>query len=235
MSSSVRQLRAIMYKEIIDITKNKALILINILFPIMSIIFSQVLGGKEIKEIMPMIILFHTTMAPMISIASIIGDEKEKYTLRYLILTGIQPETYLVAIGVIICGISTLTSSIFILQLNVDAMVKLLNFYIVSVSEIVISSIIGATIGLIIKNQLSVGVLAAPVGMILSFIPFAGEINTKIGYIAKYVFSNVNYCILNKLEYRCSISDYKYYFVNLCFFILLFRLSFKKRGLNLSE
>lgn len=54
---------------------------------------------SELASVLPTFITMHIVMIPIINMANIIAEEKEKNTLRVLIMSNVKPMEYLIGIG----------------------------------------------------------------------------------------------------------------------------------------
>ena len=63
-----------------------------------------------------------------------------------------------------------------------------------------ISIVVGATIGVISKNQMMATSITVPVMMIFSFLPMLSNFNDSIRNVAKYIFSEQLYLVLNNIK-----------------------------------
>ena len=72
---------------------------------------------------------------------------------------------------------------------------ELLCFMAVMLFGHVISIIVGATIGVISKNQMMATSITVPVMMVFSFLPMLSNFNDSIRNVAKYIFSEQLYLL----------------------------------------
>lgn len=232
MSNRIREIGAVMYKECIDVIYNKSLILINIIFPVLGYIFSNILKDEfDFIEMSTMLMLFHTTFSPMLTIANIVADDKEKCTLKYLILLGVKPSSYLFGIGIVSFILSFVSSFGFVI-INDWNNRQLINFICCNVLEIVASLVIGAVIALLVKNHVAVGIITGPTAMIISMITVLAPINDKIASCARNIYSFEIFHKYNNLAECIHFTDLKVYFINVVCFFIIFLVLYKKRGLS---
>ncbi|MDE5748532.1 MAG: ABC transporter permease, partial [Acetatifactor sp.] len=103
----MRNMATILKKQVKDTLRNKAVLIQFVMFPVMALIMTK---SIQIEGMPPhfFIMLFATMyvgMAPLVSVASIISEEKEKNTLRVLLMARVTPWQYLAGVGsyVFIC------------------------------------------------------------------------------------------------------------------------------------
>ena len=138
-------------------------------------------------------------MAPLTSIASIISEEKEKNTLRVLQMSNVKSFEYLIGNALYILFICMLGSLVIGLSGGYIGQ-ELLYFMLVMLFGHTISIVVGATIGVISKNQMMATSITVPVMMIFSFLPMLSNFNDSIRNVAKYIFSEQLYLVLNNIK-----------------------------------
>ena len=181
---------AIFKKQLKDTLKNKTVLIQFIMFPVMTLIMNNAIKMQDMPEnfFVNLFATMYIGMAPLTSIASIISEEKEKNTLRVLIMSNVKPYEYLLGIGsyvwfacmlggIVICaagGYDLQTSAVFMGIMAVGILTSLL---------------IGAIIGIWSKTQMMATSIAVPVMMIFAFIPMLSLFNSTVEKIAKVIYS----------------------------------------------
>ena len=93
---------ALLFKrQLTDTFRNKTVLIQFLLFPILTLIMQKMVRPEGLPENF-FVTLFGTMyvgMAPMTAAAAIIAEEKEKNTLRVLLLAGVRPREYLIGSG----------------------------------------------------------------------------------------------------------------------------------------
>ena len=97
----------IIKKQIRDTFKNKAILIQFILFPLMTIIMENAIHIDDMPEFFftKLFAVMYIGMAPFVTTASIIAEEKEKNTLRVLMMADVKPWQYLIGIGLYVMAI----------------------------------------------------------------------------------------------------------------------------------
>ena len=181
---------AIFKKQLKDTLKNKTVLIQFVMFPILTLIMNNAIKMQEMPEnfFVNLFATMYIGMAPLTSIASIISEEKEKNTLRVLIMSNVKPYEYLLGIGsyvwfacmfggVVICtagGYNLQTSIVFMGIMAIGILTSLL---------------IGAIIGIWSKTQMMATSIAVPVMMVFSFVPMLSLFNSTVEKIAKVIYS----------------------------------------------
>jgi ABC-2 type transport system permease protein len=167
---SIRKIRAVFLKEVMDAIKNKNIVIVCFMLPILSFVFFSVFPEEAIEMIIPSFISMHIIFSSQMCMASIIGEEKEKNTLKVLVMSNVKPLEYLLGIGIFVLLIAICSSSLFLINLLYDAM-RIFRFFLVVVCGSFCSILLGAVIGIIAKNQASVSAFSATSGMVLGMSP----------------------------------------------------------------
>lgn len=102
----MKNIRAIFIKQIIDTMKNKTIFIQFLLFPIMAIIMENIVKLEDMPEhfFVKLFFVIFIGMAPLTCISAIISEEKEKNTLRVLMMCNVKPWQYLISVGTYWCS-----------------------------------------------------------------------------------------------------------------------------------
>ena len=222
----------IIKKQLKDTIKNKTVFIQVILFPIMTLIMENVVKIDEMPKLYftRLFSMMYIGMAPISSVAAIISEEKEKNTLRVLIMANVKPWEYILGIGVYVWGVCmigacVMSSGLQSSQIPLYLLCMAIGFF--------ISVMAGACIGVLSKNQMVATSIVMPVIMILSFIPMLGTFNETIGKIARFVYTQQIGNVLESMSFKgCSVMDICILIGNAVLAIALFFVSFKKKGLE---
>lgn len=129
-------------------------------------------------------------------IAILISEEKEKNTLRTLMLSGVSPLEFLTG-KVIITFLVTEILNICIFYIVGMDMAYLGKFILIT-SLVVISMIeIGAVVGIIVPNQMSAGTLGMSIFTFFLIVPIFSSFSKNIEYVAR-VLPNYNMNLMFK-------------------------------------
>lgn len=181
---------AIFKKQIKDTLKNKTVLIQFIMFPILTLIMNHTVKIEGMPENF-FVILFasmYIGMAPLTSIAAIISEEKEKNTLRVLLMSNVKPWEYLLGAGAYIWFICMLGSAVICFAGSYNIR-ESMTFMLIMAIGILVSLMIGAAIGTLSKTQMMATSITVPVMMVFSFLPMLSLFNEKIEKVAKYVYS----------------------------------------------
>ena len=218
-------------KQIRDTVKNKPVLIQFLMFPLMTLIFENAID-IDMPELFftKMFSSMYVGMAPLVAAASIISEEKEKNTLRVLMMAGVRPFEYLAGISAYIWILCMAGSAVMATGLPSGD----IPFYMAIMDAgCIISILIGACIGIFAKNQMVSTSLMMPVMMVLSFSPMLAMFNDKIEKVARFVFTQQIKVTVDSMGFDgtgrfgvCVLA------ANATLALVLFFAAFRKKGLE---
>ena len=83
----------IIKKQLKDTFKNKTILIQFLLFPIMTLVMENAINMEGMPDLFftKLFSVMYIGMAPLTSVAAIISEEKEKNTLRVLMMANVKP------------------------------------------------------------------------------------------------------------------------------------------------
>ncbi len=231
--TDIRQIVAIFIKQLKDTKQNKTVLFQFILLPVLALITSYVMP-KEVSQqsLVPTFTTMYISMIPISCMCSVIAEEREKGTLLSLRMAGVSGGQYLLGIGGCLF-IECFFGVILLSPLGEYNVKELAQYLVISSVGILASLLIGATIGLITKNQMSATACSAPVSVIFSFVPTLASMNEKIAQFSKYLYTQQ----LNNLFQKIGQTAFEQRNIvilgaNIFMFCVLFILIYRKKGLQ---
>lgn len=197
----INHIRAILWKSLKDTIKNKTILIQFLMFPCLTIVMENAISIEGMPEQF-FVNLFSTMyigMAPLTSVASIISEEKEKNTLRVLQMSNVKAFEYLVSNAIYVVTVCMLGSLVMGLAGGYKGRELLFYLLIMLVGHFT-SMLVGAALGAASKNQMMATSLTVPVMMAFSFIPMLAMFNEAIMKIAKYLFTEQLYRLINDVS-----------------------------------
>ncbi|WP_406543036.1 ABC transporter permease [Clostridium ljungdahlii] len=201
MEFSMRRVNALFSKELKELPKN-----INVLFmaalPVIFCaiylkIFRNVMNSQEGKiYILNTILNMNLVMVATLIMAMLIAEEKEKNTLKTLMLTSLSPAEFLIGKALITIFISVIVNIAIFFMLKIQ-MQYLLMYFIITIVVLISMVEIGAVIGIVSKNQMATGTIGTPLCMFLFMIPLLSGLN-KTFYKIATLLPNYNSMIILK-------------------------------------
>lgn len=230
----MKNIKAVFTKQIIDTMKNKTVFIQFLMFPIMTIIMENAVKLEDMPEhfFVKLFSVMFIGMAPLTCISAIISEEKEKNTLRVLMMSNVKPWQYLVSTGTyifIMCMIGTIVFAMLGQYKNSE----LITFIFSMISGILLSELIGAVIGIFSRNQMTATSLTIPIMMIFSFVPMLSMFNQSIKKIAGIIYSQQISDLINGIgTSEISAKSIIVISVNFVLGLVLFAVAYKKKGLE---
>ena len=227
-------IKAVMYKQFCDTLKNKLLLLLIFMYPVLAYIFYFLLKDTQeaVNIVIPIFITMHIIMAPIVCMSSIISEEKEKNTIKVLLFSGIRSYEYLLGVAGVLMGILIVSVIPYLFILKFDTEQTLLFFYFI-ILGFVCSMLLGSVIGIMSKNQMSVGTISSPLSMFIGLLPMASIFNDSVDKASKILYSkriyDVVYSFMGEMKTDIGI-DTGVCVANMAVFILVFFFVYTKSG-----
>lgn len=228
----MRNVLIIIKKQFRDTLKNKTVLIQFVLFPIMTLIMEHAIELDGMPECFftKLFSVMYIGMAPLTTVAAIISEEKEKNTLRVLMMANVKPWQYLTGVGIyvwILCMAGAL-----VMATGLER--QLIFFYLaVMGTGFMISVILGGCVGIFAKNQMSATSIVIPVMAILSFGPMLAMFNETLEKVVRFIYTQQLKGFLDGMSFECIKGEsVGIVLVNACLLMALFFLTFKRRGLE---
>lgn len=226
----MNHVRAVLWKQLKDILKNKETLIQFIMFPVLTIVMENAIKIEGMPEhfFANMFAAMYIGMAPLTSIAAIIAEEKEKNTLRVLQLSNVKAVEYLLGNTIYIWSVCMLGSLVMGIAGGYRG-TDLAKFLVIMALGHLCSIIVGASIGVISKSQMQATSLTVPVMLVFSFLPMLSMFNEGIGKVAKYVYSQQFYLMINGVtDLQISAEAVAILLCNAVVIVSAFVLSYRK-------
>lgn len=230
----MRNVSAVFWKQIKETLKNKAILIQFLLFPVLTPIMESAVKIENMPGhfFVTLFADMFVGMAPLTCISSVISEEKEKNTLRVLMMSNVKPVQYLLGIGSYVWLMCMAGAVIFAVCGEYTGK-DFAEFMFIMAIGILLSILTGAIIGICSKNQMTATSVTVPVMMLFSFLPMVSMFNENIEKIAKYTYSQQISILINGIG-NTVIDFENIVVISANFFIatLLFFVAYKKKGLE---
>lgn len=230
----MKHISAILWKQIKDTLKNKTILIQFLMFPVMTIIMENSIKIEGMPEhfFAIMFAVMYVGMAPLTSMAAIIAEEKEKNTLRVLLMSNVKPMEYLTGVGIYVWGMCMIGALIIALSGSYTGR-SLLYFMIIMAVGLFVSMMLGAVIGTMSKSQMMATSITVPVMMVFSFIPMLSMFNDVIKKVGKVTYTQqINTLLFNVQDLEVSTEPILVIGITALLTLVLFVLAYKKSGLE---
>ena len=100
----MKNITAVFLKQIKETFRNKTILIQFLMFPVMVIIMENAIKLENMPEhfFVKLFAVMFVGMAPLTCMSAIISEEKEKNTLRALMMSNVKPFEYLLGVGLCI-------------------------------------------------------------------------------------------------------------------------------------
>ena len=222
----------IIKKQLKDTLKNKTILIQFILFPLMTVIMENAISLEGMQELFftKLFAIMYIGMAPITSVAAIISEEKEKNTLRVLMMANVKPWQYLCGVGFYVWAICMIGAGVMSLGFSGKDRAFFLGLMGIG---FFISILAGACVGIFAKNQMAATSLVMPGMMILAFLPMLSMFNEKIAKVAKIFYTEQLKNILEKMSFSDMPENAVWIILmNAVVLGFLFSFVYKRKGLE---
>lgn len=225
---------AIFQKQVKDTFKNKVVLIQFILYPALAFIMENAITIENMPKgfFTKLFAIIFIGMTPLMSMASIISEEKEKHTLKVLLMSNVKPAAYLIGIGTYIAGLCLIGAVCFYLG-SPYGLEEGLRFIGVMMVGVVVSMIVGAAIGIMSKDQMMATSITMPIMMVLAFLPMLANFNEKIEKVARITYAQqLNVMIADIGKLKISTENILVISMNMLLAVILFIIAYNRCGLE---
>ncbi|MDR1689069.1 MAG: ABC transporter permease [Clostridiales bacterium] len=230
----MRSVKAIFKKQIYDTFKNKMILVQFILFPVLAAIMTELVAKAD--ENIPnsmFVTMFGAMFAGMtllIFMTGVISEDAENKSTRLLVMAGVKPHEYLIGVSgaAIILSVLVITAFGFIGGFSGTDFLK---FTSVLMLGSIASLLIGASVGMLMKNQQAAVAVATPVAMLFAFCPMLANFNEDIKYFTWFFYTRQIDIVVNNFsaDYVTAVLTI---LGNIAVFLVLFTVAYKVKGLR---
>lgn len=230
----MRSIKAIFVKQAKDIFRNPMMMVMFIIFPVVALIFTELVAKPD--EELPnnmfinMMAAIFAGMALITSMAGVIAEDMERKSLRFLVMAGVKPHEYLLGTSGFILLAGLVVSVIFTLMGDFNAE-ESMKFCIILGLSVGASVMLGATLGIMSKNQQAATAIGMPVAMIIGFTPMLAAFNETVEKVASVLYTQQLNVIVN--DFSANFSRALLVIgINIAVLLILFIIAYSKRGLK---
>jgi len=240
MEVSMRRINALVKKEMKDFPKNMNVSLVCLMPIGLVLIFANIVGvnleqGMGKIELLNIGLSMNLIMVSTYAISMLIAEEKEKNTMRTLMLSSVSPIEFLVGKAVVIFLFSVVTNIAIYFIVGIDIQ-YLVQYLLWTTILTVIMIQIGGIIGLIAQNQMATGVLGMPVIMGFLIIPMLAPANDifqkTANLLPNYNLQVLLYKFFNGEGYSNSTNNILVILVWIALVTIGFIYTYSKKGLD---
>ena len=228
----MRNIGVIFKKQLKDTLKNKTVLIQFVMFPVMTLIMEKCIDVPDMPEqfFTKLFAIMYMGMAPLTSVASIISEEKEKNTLRVLMMANVKAWEYLTGVGLYVWTLCMAGAGVMATGLSLESVPFFLG---VMATGFIVSIVMGACIGVFSPNQMVATSLFMPVMLVFSFAPMLALFNDKIEKAAGVFYTQQLRILLNRMSFDgITAKAVLVIVINAALAVILFFAAFRKKGLE---
>jgi len=239
----MRSLKAIFKKQLKDTLKNPMALMNFILFPLVAFAMKSFMDVEGIPEEMlanmpnmaTMMAVVFAGMGLIPAVAGVIAEDIENKSLRFLMMAGVKPASYLLGIGSVTFFLSIFTAAAFGF-IGEFTGGELWIFTASIMSGVAASIVLGATIGILTKNQQTATALSMPVAMVLGFGPMMAQFNDTLASTLHIFYTQQLNVVTDYLNFGVTGTplwqSFAIIWANVVVLGILFTIAYKKKGLK---
>ena len=230
----MKNIAVIFGKQLSDTLRNKTILIQFLMFPVLVIIMENAVKIEDMPEhfFAKLFAVMFVGMAPLTCMSAIISEEKEKNTLRVLLMSNVKPGEYLIGTGAYVFVMCAVGMAVFAAAGGYGGM-ELVRFIAVMSAGVILSELTGAVIGLFSRNQMTATSISVPVMMVIAFLPMLSMFNDTIKSVARVTYSQqISELISDIGNSPASAESIAVIAVNFALAVILFITAYRKKGLE---
>ncbi len=230
----MKNIAVIFGKQLSDTIRNKTILIQFLMFPVLVIIMENAVKIEDMPEhfFAKLFAVMFVGMAPLTCMSAIISEEKEKNTLRVLLMSNVKPGEYLIGTGAYVFVMCAVGMAVFAAVGGYGGM-ELVRFIAVMSAGIILSELTGAVIGLFSRNQMTATSISVPIMMVIAFLPMLSMFNDTIKSVARVTYSQqISELISDIRNSPASAESIAVIAVNFALAVILFITAYRKKGLE---
>lgn len=226
--------RAVFRKQIKETLKNKEVLVQFMMFPLIAVIMENLIHveGMPKNFFVNMFSAMYVGMAPLVAMVSILAEEKEKGTLRVLLMANVKSAEYLAGVGSYVWTACMAGACIFMVTGGYMGKAAI-HFLLIMGIGIFISMMFGAAIGAASRNQMAATAVSVPVMLVLSFLPMLSTFNEKVEKLANFIYTQQVSILVSKVsEKSATFQNVCVILVNIVFAAAFFVYAYRKSEID---
>lgn len=230
----MRSAGAIFIKQGLDMLKNWGVLIQFIVFPVIALIFTELVAKSDpdIPDTMfiTMFAVIFASMSIVVAITSVIAEDRENKSVRFLVMAGVKPHEYLLGTGGVMVVVSAVVVLVFGLMGGFSG-AGLATFLGVVMLGVVASTLLGATLGMLARNQQAAVAIGMPVAMVLGFGPMLATFDANIEQVFSVFYTQQVSLLANDLS-GGLLRPLLVIGANIAVLAVLFGVVYRRRGLR---
>jgi len=194
--------KAIYTKQMRDVMKNSAVLIQFIIYPAMTFMMTSLIGpmpGMPDTQFVTMFAGMFVGMGLVGAIAPAIAEDRERNSLRFLLMAGVKSHEYLMGIGGVFLTFSLAGCVAFAVMMPNASIMQMLIMILSMFLGCIASILLGATVGMVSKNEQEAISISSLMGLVISFGPFIANMSQndtllrifRVLYTMNFVYTDV--------------------------------------------
>ena len=225
---------AVFKNQINEFLADKEQLLMYAIFPLLALLQTRVMDldyGVYPYQIISVFGAMFTASVMIMLLPAVIAEHRENGSLRFMVMSGIKPGSYLLGIGGFFLLMNMLVA-LFFAWLGEFTGSALGRFLLTMFLAFVCSTLVAAIIGILSKNRQKAMGLSLPIGMGVAFLPmFAGSIEPLHAIMDILYIGRINNMMVNVTN-QVYYTDLLVVLANIIALLVIFVILFKKKGMN---
>ena len=219
-------------KQIRETLKNKPILIQFLMLPVLAIVMENAVKIEDMPEhfFAKLFAVMFVGMAPLTCMSSVISEEKEKNTLRVLMMSNVKPVQYLIGIGSYIWIMCMAGAAVFAALCEYKG-AEIAEFMLIMAIGIILSILVGAVIGIAAENQMTSVSVTLPVMMVFSFLPMLSMFNETIKKVAGVTYTQQISLLVNN-NFKDMSEGVIVIAINFVLAAALFFLAYRRKGME---
>jgi len=230
----MRNTIAVFKNQINEFRADKEQMLMFVLFPLMAFVQTRVMDmdyGVYPYQIVTGVAGMFASAILIMLLPQIIAEHRENGSLRFMVMSGIKPGSYLLGIGgffVILC----MAVALFLGWLGEFSGAALVNFLLIMLLGVICSALVAAIVGIVSKNRQKASGIAMPLGFAIALLPMFAEMIEPLQPILDLLFiERINHMMLG-VHTGDFLPDLYVVLANMVVLAVAFSVLFKIKGMK---
>lgn len=230
----MRNTIAVFKNQINELLADKEQLLIFIIFPVLGFFQTRMVeldeGVYPYQIVLAVASMFASSVMIM-ALPQIIAEHRENGSLRFMVMSGIKPTSYLVGVGGFFLVLNILVAGFFawLGELQGEALWRFLLAFLLAVTCAIL---VGMVLGVLSKNRQKAISLAMPIGMGIMLLPMFVEIIEPLQPVLEILYIDRVANMMQEIKTGIPLTDMYVVLVNIAVLLLVFAVLFKKKGMK---
>lgn len=169
-----------------DILKNLQVCLLFFVFPVIGFVMSSSMQDQS-SFFISVFATMHVVFTPMMTMSTILAEQKEQKIIRNLAYAGVPSSLYLLVHGVLVCFLTCFTACLFLVFPGFS--LDVIPFLTAVFTGVILSILLGGCIALSTSSLSSSNAVVMPFAMLFSFVPMLANFNEHLDNISNILYS----------------------------------------------